>query len=126
MEEYPLEQAFRETVREAQHDIEQAIQKGGLRDDPFRYPLAALATILDIFPDFIQQVRQAVYSELSNDKRKKLEKKRKKWRLFLAIFIGVIAIACLCYLFGYWQGYQQKMIHTSAMEKPCHIITGKS
>ncbi len=51
--------AFEAAVLAAQADIQSSVEKAGLRDDPYRYPLAALSHALGLFPGFIQQVRRA-------------------------------------------------------------------
>ncbi len=46
--------AFSAAVKAAQEDIAQGVEKAGLRNDPIRYPLAAISTVLGLFPDFLR------------------------------------------------------------------------
>ena len=46
--------AFSAAVKAAQEDIAQGVEKAGLRNDPIRYPLAAISTALGLFPDFLR------------------------------------------------------------------------
>ncbi len=50
---------FETAIREAQAEIARSVDKGGLRDDPMRYPLAALSTVVGLFPDFLRSMREA-------------------------------------------------------------------
>jgi hypothetical protein len=47
---------FEDAVAEAQADIASSLERAGLRDDPYRYPLAALSTALSLFPEFLRQM----------------------------------------------------------------------
>ena len=51
--------AFDRTIRDAQAEIAAGIDRAGLRNDPYRYPLAALSTALGIFPAFLRHLRSA-------------------------------------------------------------------
>lgn len=53
------EAAFARAIASAQADIAKGVEKAGLRDDPLRYPLAAISTTLGLFPDLIKHMREA-------------------------------------------------------------------
>lgn len=53
------EAAFEKAVRDAQADLTASIEKGNLRNDPLRFPLAALAVTLGTFPELLHQMRAA-------------------------------------------------------------------
>jgi hypothetical protein len=50
------EDDFAAAVRTAQADINDAVQRGGLRDDVLRYPLAALSTTLGLFSELVTRL----------------------------------------------------------------------
>ena len=52
--------AFSAAVKAAQEDIAQGVEKAGLRNDPIRYPLAAISTVLGLFPDFLRYMHDTV------------------------------------------------------------------
>jgi hypothetical protein len=58
------EDDFAAAVRTAQADINDAVQRGGLRDDVLRYPLAALSTTLGLFSELVTRL-DAVAERLS-------------------------------------------------------------
>lgn len=49
---------FAAAIQAAQDEIARGVERGGLRDDPYRYPLAALSTVLGLFPEFLQRMRE--------------------------------------------------------------------
>jgi hypothetical protein len=51
---------FTAKVQAAQADLQHGIDRAGLRDDPFRYPLQALSGVLGLFPDLVGQLTGAV------------------------------------------------------------------
>lgn len=55
------DQAFSQAIETAQAEIAEGVEKGGLRNDVYRFPLAALSTVIGVFPEFLSQVRQAAH-----------------------------------------------------------------
>lgn len=53
---------FERAIAAAQADIATSIDRAGLRDDPYRYPLAALSTALGLFPHFLRHIDSAAGS----------------------------------------------------------------
>lgn len=51
--------AFDDAIATAQAEIAASVERAGLRDDPYRYPLAALSTALGLFPAFLQRMEVA-------------------------------------------------------------------
>ena len=49
--------AFDVAIKAAQDDIHAGVEKAGLRNDPIRYPLAAISTAIGLFPDFLRQMQ---------------------------------------------------------------------
>lgn len=55
------DEAFAKAIAIAQAEIAEGVERGGLRNDAYRFPLAALSTVIGVFPDFLGQVRQAAH-----------------------------------------------------------------
>jgi hypothetical protein len=51
--------AFVATIRAAQAEIENAVERGGLRKDALRYPLLAISTALGVFPELVARMDAA-------------------------------------------------------------------
>jgi hypothetical protein len=51
--------AFVAAIRAAQAEIENAVERGGLRKDALRYPLLAISTALGVFPDLVARMDAA-------------------------------------------------------------------
>jgi hypothetical protein len=60
---------FIEAVHEARADIAAGIERGGLRRDPLRYPLAALSTVVGLFPGFLDEIER-VRAPWTQDERR--------------------------------------------------------
>jgi len=118
---------FEKIISETQKELHEAINKGGLYDDPLRYPLAALSKVLGIFPKFINQINNSnlsnlqilppeylnriettINKELQNNI--KTTRRIKQWKLISYITGGIIFISLLCGYIGYWQGYNNGSI----------------
>ena len=55
------DETFAKAIATAQAEIAEGVERGGLRNDAYRFPLAALSTVIGVFPDFLGQVRQAAH-----------------------------------------------------------------
>jgi hypothetical protein len=53
------ERTFIEAIRAARAEIATGIDRGGLRHDPLRYPLAALSTVVGLLPGFLDEIQRA-------------------------------------------------------------------
>ena len=51
--------AFSHAVAGAQAEIASAIDRAGLRNDPYRFLMGGLSTAIGVFPDFLRQMREA-------------------------------------------------------------------
>lgn len=122
----PAGHDFAAAIAAAQAEIGSAVERGGLRDDPFRYPLAALATVLGTFPALIEQVRDAAASgsqvlspeslerieaAASDRARRAIEREAKaavqasRWRSIMLASGAIVLAAALGGAVGYWRGY---------------------
>ena len=55
------DEAFARAVAAAQAEITQGVERGGLRNDAYRFPLAALGSVIGVLPEFLSRVRQATH-----------------------------------------------------------------
>jgi hypothetical protein len=110
---------FIEAVREARAEIAAGIDRGGLRHDPLRHPLAALSTVLGLFPGFLDEI-QRVRAPWTEDERRaavadavarmdtRLAHRMmqfNRWAIAVALLLGM-AIAGGAGAGGYWRGYR--------------------
>ena len=110
---------FIEAIREARADIAAGIDRGGLRHDPLRHPLAALSTVLGLLPGFLDEI-QRVRAPWTEDERRaavadavarmdtRLAHRMiqfNRWAIAIALLLGM-AIAGGAGAGGYWWGYR--------------------
>ena len=110
---------FIEAVREARADIAAGIDRGGLRHDPLRHPLAALSTVLGLLPGFLDEI-QRVRAPWTEDERRaavvdavarmdaRLAHRMiqfNRWAIAIALLLGM-AIAGGAGAGCYWWGYR--------------------
>lgn len=119
-------QDFAAVIAAAQSEIQEAVERGGLRDDPFRFPLAALSTVLGIFPQLLEQIHAAAASgsqvlspdalarieeEAASRARKAIERnaaeamKANRLRAVLAVTALTVGGLIVGGGIGYWRGY---------------------
>jgi hypothetical protein len=121
---------FGRVIAAAQADIATSIERAGLRDDPYRYPLAALSVVLGLFPEFVEQLRNAARQPLDAAALDRLvkaaatgaEKKaaalaRAHNRKTLALAAAVLAgVALACCGGGYWIGRHAAVVSVRLTE----------
>jgi hypothetical protein len=110
---------FIEAVHEARADIAAGIERGGLRRDPLRYPLAALSTVIGLFPGFLDEIER-VRAPWTQDERRaavadavaRMDVRLvyrmiqfNRWAIAIALFLGV-AMASGVGTASYWWGYR--------------------
>ncbi|MBS0984257.1 hypothetical protein [Gluconobacter cerinus] len=119
-------QDFPAVIAAAQSEIQEAVERGGLRDDPFRFPLAALSTVLGTFPQLLEQIHTAAASgsqvlspdalarieeQAASRARKAIERnaaeamKANRFRVFLAVAALSLGGLIVGGGIGYWRGY---------------------
>jgi hypothetical protein len=113
------DRSFIAAIQEARADIASGIDRGGLRHDPLRYPLAALSTVLGLFPGFLDEIHRA-YAPWTQDERRaavadavarmdaRLAHRMiqfNRWAVGLAVLLGM-AMAGAAWGGGYWWGYR--------------------
>jgi hypothetical protein len=110
---------FIEAVHEARADIAAGIERGGLRRDPLRYPLAALSTVVGLFPEFLDEIQRARAPWTQDERRAAVADavarmdarlvyrmiQFNRWAIAIALFLGV-AMASGVGTASYWWGYR--------------------
>ena len=116
------DEGFAKAVAAAQAEIAQGVERGGLRNDAYRFPLAALGSVIGVFPEFLSKVRQATHETrlpLDPASLVRLEEaategaSRAAGALVRAhnrrsVIVGSIAVATLAlgaFGVGYWRGH---------------------
>jgi hypothetical protein len=113
------DRSFIEAIREARADIASGIDRGGLRHDPLRYPLAALSTVVGLFPGFLDEI-QCARAPWTQDERRaavadavaRMDTRLvgrmiqfNRWAIASALLLGV-ALAGGVGVASYWWGYR--------------------
>jgi hypothetical protein len=113
------DRTFDEAIQDARADIANGIDQGGLRDDPLRYPLAALSTVVGLFPAFLEEI-QGVRAPWSEDERRtaiadavmRMDARLihrmaqfNRWAIVATAVLGM-AITGGAWSGGYWWGYR--------------------
>ena len=110
--------SFIEAIRQARADIASGIDRGGLGHDPLRYPLAALSTVVGLFPGFLDEVQRARAPWTQDERRAavadavarmdaRLAQRMiqfNRWAIVIALVLGG-TIAGGVGAAGYWWGY---------------------
>jgi len=112
------DRSFVAAIQEARADIANGIDRGGLRHDPLRYPLAALSTVVGLFPGLLDEIHRAHAPWTQDERRAAVADAvarmdaRLAWRMIqfnrwaagLALLLGM-AMAGAAWGGGYWWGY---------------------
>ena len=113
------DRTFIEAIQDARADIANGIDQGGLRHDPLRYPLAALSTIVGVFPAFLDEIQRARAPWTEDERRTAIAHavarmdarlvhrmaQFNRWAIVIAALLGM-AIVGGAWSGGYWWGYQ--------------------
>jgi hypothetical protein len=113
------DRTFIEAIQDARADIANGIDQGGLRHDPLRYPLAALSTIVGLFPAFLDEIQRARAPWTEDERRTAIADavarmdarlvqrlaQFNRWAIVIAALLGM-AIVLGAWSGGYWWGYR--------------------
>ena len=113
------DRTFIEAIQDARADIANGIDQGGLRHDPLRYPLAALSTIVGLFPGFLDEIQRARAPWTEDERRTAIVDavtrmdarlvqrmaQFNRWSIVAAALLGM-AIVVGAWSGGYWWGYR--------------------
>jgi hypothetical protein len=124
------DRSFIEAIQQARADIASGIDRGGLRHDPLRYPLAALSTVIGLFPRFLDEIQRARAPWTQDERRAAVAEavarmdarlaqrmiQFNRWAIVIALVLGG-TIAGGVGAAGYWWGYhaaESQLIDVSA------------
>ena len=110
---------FIEAIREARADIAAGIDRGGLRHDPLRHPLAALSTVVGLWPGFLYEIQRGRAPWTEDERRAAVTDavarmdarlahrmiQFNRWAIAAALLLGMV-IAGGAGAGGYWWGYR--------------------
>jgi hypothetical protein len=113
------DRTFIEAVRDARAKIATGIDLGGLQRDPLRHPLAALSTIVGLFPAFLDEIQRARAPWTEDERRTAITDavtrmdarlvrrmaQFNRWAIVAATLLGM-AIVLSAWGGGYWWGYR--------------------
>jgi hypothetical protein len=113
------DRTFIEAIQDARADIVNGIDQGGLRHDPLRYPLAALSTVVGLFPAFLDEIQRARAPWTEDERRTAIADavtrmdarlvhrmaQFNRWAIVVTAVLGM-AIVGGAWSGGYWLGYR--------------------
>jgi hypothetical protein len=113
------DRTFLEAIRNARAEIAMGIDLGGLQSDPLRHPLAALSTILGLFPALLDEIQRARGPWTEDERRTAIADavtrmdarlvhrmaQFNRWSIVAAAVLGM-AITGGAWSGGYWWGYR--------------------
>ena len=113
------DRTFIEAIQDARADIATGIDLGGLQRDPLRHPLAALSTIVGLFPALLDEIQRARGPWTEDERRTaiadavtrmdaRLVQRMahfNRWAIVAAALLGM-TIVLGAWSGGYWWGYR--------------------
>jgi hypothetical protein len=112
------DKTFVEAIRDARAEIATSLDLGGLRRDPLRHPLAALSTIVGLFPAFLDEIQRARAPWTEDERRTAIADavtrmdarlvhrmaQFNRWAIVIAALLGMVIVGG-AWSGGYWWGY---------------------
>lgn len=113
------DRTFVEAIRDARAEIATGIDLGGLQRDPLRHPLAALSTIIGLFPAFLDEIQRA-HAPWTEDERRaaiadavtrmdaRLVRRMAQFNRWAIVVTAALGMAIMggAWSGGYWWGYR--------------------
>jgi hypothetical protein len=110
---------FVEVIQDARAEIATGIDLGGLQRDPLRHPLAALSTIVGLFPAFLEEIQRARAPWTEDERRTAITAaltrmdarlvhrmaQFNRWATVIAALLGMVIVGG-AWSGGYWWGYR--------------------